>query len=359
MTPTGTERAAVRGSREMTSLHVRACARVRTSSPAHAGAARRRSMMRRRGCRVKMPMMRHRYPPAHRIAERAHLKILANRPSRALSWACRAPCRRRVPHGARAMAGKGHWGAPLLEKLAPGFPWLATEVDLSALALTTLPLWAPILLLAVLSLGAAVPRSAARLLRGGQRSFLAGIFGQWAGRRLLRALRVLLGGARGAKAPQQAAAGLRRSLSSSLSLASAQTETDFVGCVSAAATRARRAALTPATRQPAQHGPRRRLGAVLRRVPAPSVHNAVARSSHHGGERVAAYVREGYQRDDVRGLAPQPAGECALRAAGRGLLRLRSFRAASAVHPICARFGGGGCAQRAALRRACASRAAP
>ena len=229
---------------------------------------------------------------------------------------------------------------------------------MNSLLLTTVPLWAPILLLAVLSLGAAVPRSAARLLRGGQRSsLLAGILGPWAARRLLRALRVLFGGTR--VAPQQATAGLRRSLSSSLSLATAQTETGFVGCVSASRDARPLRALTPAARQPAQRGPRRRLGAVLRRVPAPSVHNAGARAADDRGQRVAAYVREGHQRDDVRRLPPQPAGACALRAAGRGTQRPRSCAPRCAGHPICARFGGGGCARRAAPPRACASRAAP
>ena len=132
------------------------------------------------------------------------------------------------------MAGKGHWGAALLEKVAlPQFVNV-NAVDGGALLFTTAPLWAPLIAMAVLAvLSAAVPRSAARLLRSGNRSsLLAGLLGPWAARRVLRALRVLLGGARGAAAPQQAAAGLRRSLSSSLSLSTAQTETGFAGCVS-------------------------------------------------------------------------------------------------------------------------------
>jgi len=136
-----------------------------------------------------------------------------------------------TPAALRAMAGKGHWVSGLLGKLPvlPPFLAAAESFNAGALLLTTAPLWAPIILLALLSLGAAVPRSAARLLRSGQRSgVLTGILGPWAARRVLRALRVLLGGARAA-APQQAAAGLRRSLASSLSLAGSTTETGFAG----------------------------------------------------------------------------------------------------------------------------------
>ena len=149
---------------------------------------------------------------------------------------------------ARAMAGKGHWGAALLEKVAPNF--VVSPVDSGALLFTTAPLWAPVILLAALSLFAAVPRSLARLLRSSNRpSLLAACLGPWAARRVLRALRVLLGGARGAAAPQQAAAGLRRSLTSSLSLSTATTETGFAGCVSALLRRAC-AARAHATRAP-------------------------------------------------------------------------------------------------------------
>jgi hypothetical protein len=141
------------------------------------------------------------------------------------------------------MPSKGFW------------PWPTPPEDAASLAVTTLPLWGPLLLLALLSLGATSWRIA--------RPRVGWLLLAWGSRRLLRWLRrKLRRGLPGASAGGAAsgAAGLRRSLSSTLCLRdAAAVDTVFAsGCVGGppraraaprrAAARAAAAALTPPAR---------------------------------------------------------------------------------------------------------------